>query len=412
LYQSEGKQLSIKQLLGNVYYRFQKTIGVRETLNVHTDSALAAVRGTTLNVSESGTTKLYVGTHQVEFYQKDAGGNVIDSSKALVAEKMEAETATPSAASSEPLPVKPANLSSHEQAWIDFNVQADQAADQGQLPTSLQDSALGYLKQLLITPSPTITPTPLATNTPAPTAVPKVSEMFGTGYNSGSVQTDAGLFSLSCIGSNKNSTRVITDSANESDCQNDCPAKPLAEYVSANGGFAGMNGMYFCPPDYPACADKKNSYDTLFFNSRIHQYINSDNNKYSVIPFLVILSDGTPRFVAHAQEWGRDTGIQAGIAGNPLLIQSGSNVTGNYSLDDKQRNTKSNRGAFVQKGDNIYLCVIRGATVPDSATVYQTLHVDNAINIDGGGSTALYVNGGYKFGPGRALPNAIIFAGR
>lgn len=49
------------------------------------------------------------------------------------------------------------------------------------------------------------------------------------------------------------------------------------------------------------------------------------------------------------------------------------------------------------------------ATVPDSAAVYQTLGADNAINIDGGGSTALWLNGSYIYGPERAIPTAILF---
>lgn len=411
-YQSDDQVISFKQILGNVYYRFKKSVGFRVELNVETDSAVASVRGTSFALFKSLGTKLYVDTHQVELYQKDALGNKLPSSRVMVGEKMSAETATPSAGLDEPLQATASALSNQEKAWLDFNTEADKVMDQDPTFEKLDGLVLTYLKQTLVTPTPAPTATPAITSTPVPTSVPKVTEMFGTGYKSGVVQTDAGAFTLSCIGANKNTTRVITDSANESDCANDCPVKTLAEYVQSNGGFAGINGMYFCPPDYPQCADKKNSYDTLFFNSRLKKYINSDNNVYSVIPFLVIDGGGNPRFVSKAQDWGRDTSISAGTAGNPLLIEGGNYVAEQGSLDDKQRNTKSNRGAFVQKGDNFYLCVTRSATVPDAGHVYQTLHVDNAINIDGGGSTALYVNGAYKFGPGRALPNAIIFANR
>lgn len=428
LYGTDKTTMRFEQILGNAYYRFKKSVGFRDQMDINTNTALATVRGTSLSIFKYHGTKLVVHSHEVDFFQKNAFGGIIPESKVVVAANTQSETASPSALTASdsaqptppPLATASAQLTGHEQAWVDFNLQADLLYDQG-LPdkedlTTLENFALTYLEQARITPTPTLTLTPIPTATPAqsptPTTppIPKTSEMLGTGYNTASVQTEVGTFTLSCIGANKNSTRVITDSANENDCRNDCPVKPLAEYVAANGGFAGMNGMYFCPPDYPACADKKNSFDTLFFNSRVKRYINSDNNVYSTIPFLVIEGGGNPRFVGRTQEWGRDTGIQAGIAGNPLLIQGGSNVTGNYSLDDKQRNTKSNRGAFVQKGDNIYLCVTRSATVPDSAQVFQTLKVDNAINIDGGGSTALWVNGGYRFGPGRALPNAIIFA--
>lgn len=267
------------------------------------------------------------------------------------------------------------------------------------------------------TPTPTIKPTttaspkPKVSGSPIPTKPPvsTVSSMPGNGYSKSFVNTERGGYNLSCIGA-PIGTRVITDSANDSDCHDNCPVRPLADFATSNGGFAAMNGMYFCPADYASCAGKSNTFDTLFFNSRLKRYINSDNNVYSNLPFLVINADGSPRFVGRSLEWGRDTGIQAGTAGNPMLVQGGNISVVEGNLDDKQRNTKSNRGAFVQKGGSIYLCIIGAATVMDSAVVYKTLGADNAINIDGGGSSALWVNGGYVYGPGRQIPTAIIFA--
>lgn len=271
------------------------------------------------------------------------------------------------------------------------------------------------------TPSPTPTPTPVITpspkpsssGSPAPTKTPTpiggITSMPGNGYSRNSVKTSNGTFTLTCVGA-VIGTRVVTDSANDSDCADDCPVLPLDAYATRNNGFAAMNGMYFCPADYASCADKSNSFDTLFFNSRLKIYLNSANNVYSNLPFLVINSDGTPRFIGRTLEWGRDTGIMAGTAGNPMLIQGGNVAYVESNLDDKQRTVKSNRGAFVHKGGSIYLCIVGGATVPDSAVVYKTLGVDNAINIDGGGSSALWVNGGYVYGPGRQIPTAIIFA--
>jgi exopolysaccharide biosynthesis protein len=41
----------------------------------------------------------------------------------------------------------------------------------------------------------------------------------------------------------------------------------------------------------------------------------------------------------------------------------------------------------------------------------KALDMDNAMNLDGGGSTALWYNG-YKVGPGRNLTNAILLLNR
>jgi len=61
------------------------------------------------------------------------------------------------------------------------------------------------------------------------------------------------------------------------------------------------------------------------------------------------------------------------------------------------------------KGTVVYAVIARGATVPDLASVMEALGVTTALNLDGGGSSALFWNGAYKVGPGRLLPTAIIF---
>ncbi|OQX51317.1 hypothetical protein B5M47_01265 [candidate division CPR3 bacterium 4484_211] len=48
----------------------------------------------------------------------------------------------------------------------------------------------------------------------------------------------------------------------------------------------------------------------------------------------------------------------------------------------------------------------------DAAEVMQKLGAANALNLDGGGSSAMYYNGSYKVGPGRNLPNAVVLQKR
>lgn len=45
----------------------------------------------------------------------------------------------------------------------------------------------------------------------------------------------------------------------------------------------------------------------------------------------------------------------------------------------------------------------------DSAHVLKTMGMDDALNLDEGGSTALMLNGSYIAGPGRNIPNAVLF---
>ena len=60
------------------------------------------------------------------------------------------------------------------------------------------------------------------------------------------------------------------------------------------------------------------------------------------------------------------------------------------------------------KGSTAYIGVVHNATVAEVANVLKTMGLENALNLDSGGSTALW-SGGYKVGPGRNIPNAILF---
>ena len=203
---------------------------------------------------------------------------------------------------------------------------------------------------------------------------------------------------VSLVAADLNSTRVLVDTASDGDCRNNCPVLPLATYVSRSGGFAGINGSYFCPPDYPSCAGKVNSFDTLLMNKN-KVYFNSDNNVYSNVP-LVYFTGNTMGVRGRSSDWGRDTGVDSVIAMQTLLV-SGGNPTGAVGI----RGAKTFIGA---RGNMVYIGVVYNATFNEAGIVLKTMGIDNALNLDQGGSTALWY-GGYKAGPGRNLPNAVVF---
>ncbi|KKR85167.1 MAG: hypothetical protein UU32_C0036G0003 [Candidatus Woesebacteria bacterium GW2011_GWB1_41_10] len=131
-----------------------------------------------------------------------------------------------------------------------------------------------------------------------------------------------------------------------------------------------MSRIAFCPATYPTCAGKINSFDTLLMNKN-KTYFNSDNNVYSNNPGA-IFGGGYIRFVSAVSQWGRDTGIDGMISNYPLLVFN-SNVA--FGGDDDPKNGSKGARSFVANN---------------------------------GGSTALW-SGGYKVGPGRDLPNVILF---
>jgi exopolysaccharide biosynthesis protein len=209
---------------------------------------------------------------------------------------------------------------------------------------------------------------------------------------------------VSLIAGDLGSTKVLVDTASDSDCHDNCPVLPLATYVSRNGAYAGINGSYFCPASYPTCAGKTNSFDLLLMNKNKH-YFNSDNNVYSNNPG-VIFGGGYVRFVSAVSQWGRDTGIDSMLSNYPLLVQGGNITFGGN--DDPKQGSKGARSFVANRGNTVYIGVVSNATVAESARVMKALGMENALNLDSGGSTALW-SGGYKVGPGRDLPNVILF---
>lgn len=223
-------------------------------------------------------------------------------------------------------------------------------------------------------------------------------------YSRQQVVTDVGNFMVDIVAGDLGSTKVIVDTASDSTCGNNCPVLPLATYVSRSGAYAGVNGSYFCPASYPTCVGKTNSFDLLLMNKN-KTYFNSDNNVYSTNPG-VVFGGSYIRFLTAVSGWGRDTSIDSMISNYPLLV-SGSNIVFSGSSDPKI-NSASTRSFVANKGNTVYIGVVHGATTEQVAHVMKTLGMDNALNLDDGGSAAFWY-GGYKVGPGRDLPNVILF---
>jgi len=75
---------------------------------------------------------------------------------------------------------------------------------------------------------------------------------------------------------------------------------------------------------------------------------------------------------------------------------------------DPKKGSKGSRPFVGNKGNTVYIGIVYSATVAEGAHALKALGLDNAMNLDSGGSTALW-SGGYKAGPGRNIPNAIVF---
>ena len=237
-------------------------------------------------------------------------------------------------------------------------------------------------------------------------------------YEQKTVSTEKGDFSIQVISFKKSDYTMVTAIDFSGDCANDCPAKPLEDYVKSAGADFGIHGSYFCPPDYSGCAGKVNTFDPPVFDSANRTVTNTVKYKFHSGPLLAVDSPGRYYYYHRSKEFGSSVAefeqkngatLSAEIANYPSLIENGAVVVEGETIDTKQATLKGYRGAIGYNDTMAYLVIAKAATVPDMAYILKALGATSAMNLDGGGSSALYFNGSYKVGPGRKLPNAIVF---
>ena len=237
----------------------------------------------------------------------------------------------------------------------------------------------------------------------------RVVELHGPDslYRSYKIKTDRGDFQISVATLVRDKFDMITVVGESAECVNNCTTRSLDKYVKENRGTIGIHGTYFCPPDYKNCAGKVGSFLSPVWNSNAHAFANNHSLPYQPGP-LVAYKDDVYSYYHRASEFSGNPA--AAIAHYPSLVEHGTAVVESEPLlDANMRSKKSVRGGIGFDPGHIYLVISQGASVVDMAAVFKALGATEAMNLDGGGSAALYYEGRYVFGPGRLLPNAIVF---
>lgn len=231
------------------------------------------------------------------------------------------------------------------------------------------------------------------------------------------ISTAVGSFAVNVVSIPRSDFTMMSETGDLQDCDNNCTANTLANYVAENGATAGIHGSYFCPPDYSACAGSTYSYNPPFYNSAAGVMINEDKLPFHSGPLLAVATDGTYYYYHRTidfgytvEEWEQETGkqLQAAVSNYPSLVEGGRVIVGSEPIESAQT-TKASRGGIGYNSSTVFLVTASGASVSDLAYIFDELGADYAMNLDGGGSTALYSDGAYHVGPGRLLPNAVVF---
>ncbi len=235
------------------------------------------------------------------------------------------------------------------------------------------------------------------------------------------VATSRGTFStvqLLLDRRNKN-WQIMTDTGEATDCTENCTTLSVRDFARRHNAVAAFEGTYFCD-DGVNCVGGMNSYVYPVFNSWSRTMVNQAQIKYTVDPLVLFDEKNTPLYLPTGSlfdtlaefETRYAMTVQAAIGNAPAMVEAGQNVLANDALDSSQRNTRATRAFLGWKGFFVYLVTVRSATLPDAAAVATAMGLDYALNLDGGGSTAIYNDGTHYAGPGRAVPNAIVIVQR
>lgn len=227
------------------------------------------------------------------------------------------------------------------------------------------------------------------------------------------VITTRGTFDTEIVALHKSRFEMITDTGDTVDCSNGCATKPLADYVAENVATIGIHGTYFCPPDYTNCAGKTNTFLGPVYNTAAGVMLNAGDLPIHEGPMIAMATDGRYEFYHRTKDFNHSFTLGAALANYPSLVENGTVIVESEArLAETNPTVKSIRGGIGFNDRFVYLVIVHSATVTDLAYVMQTLGATSALNLDGGGSAALWYDGAYTFGPGRSLPNAILFKQR
>jgi exopolysaccharide biosynthesis protein len=235
-------------------------------------------------------------------------------------------------------------------------------------------------------------------------------------YEHKKITTDSGTYTVDVVEIDLNNPRlrIITDTAQNFNCKENCSAKNLVDFAKEHNAFAAINGSYF-----DTSSAKKNYYYSPVYNTEEKKLINEDQLKYwTTGPVVAFDANNKFYYFKDSREFksvddfekNNLCSLQAAISNNPRLIDGGMNYLFEWNTDNKQEKAKAPRNALGYKDGKLYLIIVQYATLYDLGDVLKELRLEYALNLDGGYSSALYYNGEYMVGPGRDIPNAILFS--
>ena len=173
----------------------------------------------------------------------------------------------------------------------------------------------------------------------------------------------------------------------------------FSNMINRKKPIAAINGNFF---------DAYKSLETYGMIVRDYEIFNKGQSKFSFY-----LDDKNNPYMESIGGYGSDmTKVKTSISGDPLLVQNGRNVAMENAkgMESKISTIRAQRSAIgITNDKKVVMVTVNGVNVKELAQIMINLNCKDAINLDGGASSALYYNGRYITKPGRKLNNTIMF---
>ena len=176
---------------------------------------------------------------------------------------------------------------------------------------------------------------------------------------------------------------------------------PTSKFAKDSGAVVAMNGSFYNmkKPYNSVCYFKKHGVEEFVFNEKMAQRDNgavaiSAKGKLSVHP----ADASEPGNVAPAQTWPAALDAVSVVSSGPVLLVDGKDAR----LDENSFNRNRHpRSAVGTTGKKVYLVTVdgrnaenaQGVSLWEFTKIMRWIGAEDALNMDGGGSTTLYVEG-------------------
>ncbi|MBX9809715.1 phosphodiester glycosidase family protein [Candidatus Gracilibacteria bacterium] len=193
----------------------------------------------------------------------------------------------------------------------------------------------------------------------------------------------------------------------------------LKSLITQSNGVAGINGAYFIPRDYTGVADTTNtvrimnsdgfSFSRYYPDTGINGIFGFDSGNS---PILIQNNIYGEKLLRDNYNSGMLLEIKSGIANFPILLANGSNLVPRYDLlglITPKMQLMTTKSFICRTRDNdIKMGTVSKISMLHFSDFISRFGCIDAINLDNGGSMAMYDKSKYIVGPGRNIMDAFI----